>query len=213
MPAGKELIASSLLCSYFSVPCVVFSLAIIPSSSQEQSETCKNWTSPFATAIMSEMLSVTISKYSKPDGYELTKVAKPAVEQPTDVLIKVRAASINPIDVKKADGAMKIAIQDKCVFPPDAALLVNAHQLQSQRKLANSMRIGSRTRLATTPPVSSKRSAAASRASRPATRSLSACLKRPEVPGPSMRLAPRASLRTSPRMSTLARPRPFHWRP
>ncbi|EGX88787.1 alcohol dehydrogenase, putative [Cordyceps militaris CM01] len=61
------------------------------------------------------MLSITTPKYSKPEGYELTTVAKPAVAQPTDVLIRVRAASINPIDVKKADGLMKMAVQD--TFP------------------------------------------------------------------------------------------------
>lgn len=59
------------------------------------------------------MQAITASKYTNPDGYELTAVAKPTVAQPTDVLIKVHAASINPIDVKKADGAMKMAIQDK----------------------------------------------------------------------------------------------------
>ncbi|KAJ3473298.1 hypothetical protein NLG97_g10389 [Lecanicillium saksenae] len=61
------------------------------------------------------MLSITAPKYTNPDGYELSTVAKPAVAQPTDVLIKVHAASINPVDVKKADGVMKMAIQDE--FP------------------------------------------------------------------------------------------------
>lgn len=59
------------------------------------------------------MLSITAPKYTNPDGYELTKVPKPAVAQPTDVLIRVRAASVNPIDVKKVDGMMKMAIPDK----------------------------------------------------------------------------------------------------
>ncbi|KAJ4153609.1 hypothetical protein LMH87_010091 [Akanthomyces muscarius] len=61
------------------------------------------------------MLSITAPKYTNPDGYELTKVPKPAAAQPTDVLIRVRAASVNPIDVKKVDGMMKMAIPDK--FP------------------------------------------------------------------------------------------------
>ncbi|KGQ06466.1 Reticulon-4-interacting protein 1 [Beauveria bassiana D1-5] len=61
------------------------------------------------------MLAITAPKYTKPDGYERTEVAKPAVAQPTDVLIRVHAASINPIDVKKAEGLMKMAVHD--TFP------------------------------------------------------------------------------------------------
>ncbi|KAM3512392.1 hypothetical protein MY11210_003958 [Beauveria gryllotalpidicola] len=63
----------------------------------------------------STMLSITAPKYTKPDGYQRSEVAKPAVAQPTDVLIRVHAASINPIDVKKADGLMKMAVHD--TFP------------------------------------------------------------------------------------------------
>ncbi|TQW03288.1 alcohol dehydrogenase [Cordyceps javanica] len=64
------------------------------------------------------MLSITAPKYTNPDGYELSELAKPAVSQPTDVLIKVHAASINPVDVKKADGVMKMAIKDTYVTFP-----------------------------------------------------------------------------------------------
>ncbi|PQK17532.1 hypothetical protein BB8028_0008g00420 [Beauveria bassiana] len=63
----------------------------------------------------STMLAITAPKYTKPDGYERTEVAKLAVAQPTDVLIRVHAASINPIDVKKAEGLMKMAVHD--TFP------------------------------------------------------------------------------------------------
>ncbi|TQV92751.1 hypothetical protein V2A60_009216 [Cordyceps javanica] len=65
--------------------------------------------------MVTKMLSITAPKYTNPDGYELSELAKPAVSQPTDVLIKVHAASINPVDVKKADGVMKMAIKD--TFP------------------------------------------------------------------------------------------------
>ncbi|OAA69164.1 Alcohol dehydrogenase superfamily, zinc-type [Cordyceps fumosorosea ARSEF 2679] len=61
------------------------------------------------------MLSITAPKYTKPDGYELTHVAKPVVSQPSDVLIRVHAASINPIDLRKVDGIYKMALQD--TFP------------------------------------------------------------------------------------------------
>lgn len=40
------------------------------------------------------MLSITAPKYTNPDGYELSKVAKPAVAQPSDVLIRVHATPL-----------------------------------------------------------------------------------------------------------------------
>ncbi|KAJ2961974.1 hypothetical protein NQ176_g10969 [Zarea fungicola] len=61
------------------------------------------------------MQAITIPKHSKPDGYELTSVPKPAIISPDEILIKVHAASINPVDVKKADGAFKMALTD--TFP------------------------------------------------------------------------------------------------
>ncbi|KAJ5154244.1 uncharacterized protein N7500_009683 [Penicillium coprophilum] len=61
------------------------------------------------------MLSLNISSYSKPSGYQLSELAKPELSDPKDVIIKVRAASINPIDVKKADGMLKLAHKDS--FP------------------------------------------------------------------------------------------------
>ena len=47
-----------------------------------------------------------------PDQYELGEVPSLTVERPTDILIKVHAASINPIDVKKAAGATKAVLKD-----------------------------------------------------------------------------------------------------
>ncbi|OQE12843.1 hypothetical protein PENFLA_c061G09408 [Penicillium flavigenum] len=61
------------------------------------------------------MLSINIPKHTTPDQYELGEVPALAVEQPTDILIKVHAASINPIDVKKASGATKMVLKDS--FP------------------------------------------------------------------------------------------------
>lgn len=62
-----------------------------------------------------EMLSVVAQTYTKPSGYELAKVPKPVVTEKTDVVIRVHAASINPIDTKKAAGAMKAVAPDE--FP------------------------------------------------------------------------------------------------
>ncbi|CAG8882974.1 unnamed protein product [Penicillium egyptiacum] len=61
------------------------------------------------------MLSINIPKHATPDQYELSEVPSLAVERPTDILIKVHAASINPIDVKKASGATKLVLRDS--FP------------------------------------------------------------------------------------------------
>ncbi|KGO71314.1 Alcohol dehydrogenase superfamily, zinc-type [Penicillium italicum] len=61
------------------------------------------------------MLSLNIPSYSKPSGYQLSELAKPEISDPKDVIIKVHAASINPIDVKKADGMLKLAVKD--TFP------------------------------------------------------------------------------------------------
>lgn len=59
------------------------------------------------------MLSLNIAKYSPPSEYQVTELPRPVIEDPNDVIIKVHAASINPIDVKKADGIMKMGLKDK----------------------------------------------------------------------------------------------------
>ncbi|RHZ70325.1 hypothetical protein CDV55_107699 [Aspergillus turcosus] len=58
------------------------------------------------------MLSINIPAYSKPSGYQLSELPKPEIQDPKDVLIKVNAASVNPIDVKKADGILKFLQKD-----------------------------------------------------------------------------------------------------
>lgn len=64
---------------------------------------------------MSEVKAVTVDVYGEPSTYKLTNIAKPTLQEPTDVLIKVHGASINPIDVKKANGIMKALKKD--TFP------------------------------------------------------------------------------------------------
>ncbi|KAL5617913.1 hypothetical protein FOVSG1_000135 [Fusarium oxysporum f. sp. vasinfectum] len=59
-----------------------------------------------------EMLSITAPAYTSPSGYELSTVSMPTITKDTDVLIKVHAASINPVDVKKAAGVFKMAIKE-----------------------------------------------------------------------------------------------------
>lgn len=62
---------------------------------------------------MSEMLAVTAPTYTNPSHYELTTVPRPTITEATDVLMRIYAASINPVDVKKADGAFKLAVKEK----------------------------------------------------------------------------------------------------
>ncbi|KAH0591708.1 hypothetical protein MHUMG1_10566 [Metarhizium humberi] len=61
------------------------------------------------------MLAVTAPTYTDPSRYELSNVPKPKATEPTDVVIQVYAASINPVDVKKVDGIFKQAVKDS--FP------------------------------------------------------------------------------------------------
>ncbi|KAK5994235.1 Reticulon-4-interacting protein 1 [Cladobotryum mycophilum] len=61
------------------------------------------------------MLSLYVPSYSTPAGYQLGELPRPIPTHPKDVLIKVHATSINPIDVKKAAGKAKLALKDE--FP------------------------------------------------------------------------------------------------
>lgn len=61
------------------------------------------------------MQSINTTAYSDPSGYQLSSLPKPEVSDATDVVIRVHAASINPIDVKKAAGAMKMVLKDSYV--------------------------------------------------------------------------------------------------
>jgi NADPH:quinone reductase-like Zn-dependent oxidoreductase len=54
------------------------------------------------------MQSIHINTYSEPKGYQLGELAKPVIEDDRDVLIKVHAGSVNPVDVKMAKGVMKM---------------------------------------------------------------------------------------------------------
>jgi hypothetical protein len=66
--------------------------------------------------MLSVMYSINISKYTTPENYELSKLPAPTVEGPKDIVINIHAASINPIDVKKASGLTKAVLKDEYVF-------------------------------------------------------------------------------------------------
>jgi NADPH:quinone reductase-like Zn-dependent oxidoreductase len=66
----------------------------------------------------SEMLSVNITSFTDPSKYQLSKLPRPVVSEPTDVVIQVYAASINPIDVKKASGVFKAGLSEEYITFP-----------------------------------------------------------------------------------------------
>ncbi|OAG05791.1 GroES-like protein [Paraphaeosphaeria sporulosa] len=62
------------------------------------------------------MLSIVAPAHCEPLSYELNgNVPEPTISDSHDVIIKVHAASVNPIDLKKAAGVFKIAIKER--FP------------------------------------------------------------------------------------------------
>lgn len=61
------------------------------------------------------MLAITVPDFADPSAYTLRKVGLTRITNPTELTIKVHAASINPIDVKKADGKSKFAVTEACV--------------------------------------------------------------------------------------------------
>ncbi|RWQ95896.1 alcohol dehydrogenase [Paecilomyces variotii] len=61
------------------------------------------------------MLSVGVSSHCKPSEYQLLELPRPEITDPKDVIIQVHAASVNPVDLKKAEGVFKIALKDS--FP------------------------------------------------------------------------------------------------
>ncbi|KAL4780417.1 chaperonin 10-like protein [Aspergillus varians] len=50
--------------------------------------------------------------HAKPSEYQLLDLPRPEITDPNDVIIKVRAASVNPVDLKKAEGVFKAALED-----------------------------------------------------------------------------------------------------
>ncbi|KAF8545150.1 chaperonin 10-like protein [Trichophaea hybrida] len=61
------------------------------------------------------MRSLAIPSYTTPQNYTVTTVPVPSIISPTDVIIKVHAASINPADVKIASGSFSFMHTDR--FP------------------------------------------------------------------------------------------------
>ena len=54
------------------------------------------------------MKAITIHTTGQPDVLQVEDVAKPGISSPTDVLVKLHAAGVNPIDTKLRSGAYPI---------------------------------------------------------------------------------------------------------
>lgn len=50
------------------------------------------------------MRALALHRFGNPETYDIATVPTPKITQPDEVLIKVEAASINPVDVKLANG-------------------------------------------------------------------------------------------------------------
>lgn len=59
------------------------------------------------------MQAIAISNFSDPSGYELMSLRRPTIQKPDEIIIKVHSASVNPVDLKKANGIFKLAIPEE----------------------------------------------------------------------------------------------------
>lgn len=55
-----------------------------------------------ASEVPSTMLAVALDKHCNPSDYNIATLPRPRITQPEELLIKVHAVSVNPIDVKMA---------------------------------------------------------------------------------------------------------------
>lgn len=63
--------------------------------------------------MLADMNAIVARAYSKPAGYQLATLPQPSISDPTDIIIKVHAAGVNPIDIKKAAGVLKAALKEE----------------------------------------------------------------------------------------------------
>lgn len=66
----------------------------------------------------SVMRSLAAPKYGQPEVYEILDLPVPRIEEPDQLLIKVYASSINPVDMHVATGKMKNFVPSPYVGPP-----------------------------------------------------------------------------------------------
>ena len=66
-----------------------------------------------ASNIPRSMRAVALARHCKPSEYELMTLPTPEISRPDQLLIKVHAASVNPIDVKMASSLGKFMEKSK----------------------------------------------------------------------------------------------------
>lgn len=67
-----------------------------------------------------DMLSLTAPRYTSPSNFTLSRLPVPALSSPTDVLVKVHATSINPGEIRRASGQLKVFLAS--TFPHQLGL-------------------------------------------------------------------------------------------
>jgi NADPH:quinone reductase-like Zn-dependent oxidoreductase len=65
-----------------------------------------------SSTIPSSMLALALAQYGSPKDYNVATIPTPTISKPDEILIKVHAASINPIDVKMATGIAKMMVTE-----------------------------------------------------------------------------------------------------
>ncbi len=68
------------------------------------------------SAIPTTMRALALAAFGKPSTYDVAQLPTPKISNPGEVLIRVKAASINPIDVKLAAGLAKMFRKTTYVF-------------------------------------------------------------------------------------------------
>lgn len=70
-----------------------------------------------ASTIPTTMRAIALDKFSNPSEYNLANLPVPKMENDDDILIKIHAASVNPVDVKMASPSIGKVMDTKAQFP------------------------------------------------------------------------------------------------
>jgi NADPH:quinone reductase-like Zn-dependent oxidoreductase len=62
-----------------------------------------------ASKIPTTMRAIALTKFCKPNEYNLGTLPVPEITKPDELLIRVRAASVNPVDVKMASRSVNLS--------------------------------------------------------------------------------------------------------